>query len=58
MPYSELIKNFDKIRGYMRHFFAFGFKGREDFKGKSLRIYDNERRLESWLKGYMSLALD
>ncbi|MBO4556334.1 MAG: WYL domain-containing protein [Elusimicrobiales bacterium] len=59
MPYSELIKNFDKIRGYMRHFFAFGFKGREDFKGKSTRSYDNERRrLESWLKGYMSFYQD
>ena len=59
MPYSELIKNFDKIRGYMRHFFAFGFKGREDFKGKSSRSYDNERRrLESWMKGYMSFYQD
>ena len=59
MAYSELIKNFDKIRGYMRHFFAFGFKGREDFKGKSSRSYDNERRrLESWMKGYMSFYQD
>lgn len=59
MAYSELIKNFDKIRGYMRQFFVFGFKGRSDFRSKSQRSYDNERRrLESWLKDYMAFYQD
>lgn len=54
MAYSELIKNFSKIRGYMRDFYVYGFKSREDFSGKSLRSYDNERRrIESYLCGYM-----
>jgi hypothetical protein len=48
--FSELIKNFDKIRDYMRDFFIYGFKTRSDFNYKSLRTYDNEkRRIESWL---------
>ncbi len=48
--FSELIKNFDKIRDYMRDFFIYGFKTRTDFQYKSLRTYDNERRrIESWL---------
>ena len=48
--FSELIKNFDKVRDYMRDFFIFGYKTRSDFQYKSLRTYDNEkRRIESWL---------
>ncbi|HWT76635.1 MAG TPA: hypothetical protein VN258_18200 [Mobilitalea sp.] len=48
--FSELIKNFDKIRDYMRDFYIYGFKTRSDFQYKSLRTYDNERRrIESWL---------
>ncbi|MDF2587471.1 MAG: protein-containing protein [Anaerocolumna sp.] len=48
--FSELIKNFDKVRDYMRDFFIYGFKTRSDFQYKSLRTYDNEkRRIESWL---------
>jgi hypothetical protein len=48
--YSELIKNFDKIRDYMRDFFIYGCRTRCDYSGKSLRTYDNEkRRIESWL---------
>ena len=59
MSYSELIHNFDKIRGYMRQFFAFGFKGRSDYDAKSARSYDNERRrIESWLKEYMFFHQD
>lgn len=55
MAYSELIKNFDKIRGYMRQFYVFGFKRREEYDAKSLRSYDNERRrIESWMEDYMS----
>ena len=26
MAYSELIKNFDRIRDYMRQFYVYGFK--------------------------------
>ena len=44
MAYSELMKNFDNIRGYMRDFFLYGFKTREEYDRKSARSYDNERR--------------
>ncbi len=48
--YSELIKNFSRIRDYMREFFIFGFKTRNDFNQKSKRTYDNERRrIENYL---------
>lgn len=48
--YSELIKNFGRIRDYMREFFVFGFKTRNDFNQKSKRTYDNERRrIENYL---------
>lgn len=54
MAYSELIKNFDRIRDYMRQFYVYGFKSRNDYNKKSTRSYDNERRrIESWLRGYM-----
>jgi len=54
--YSELIKRFDKIRDYMREFYVYGFKSRDNFsKKKSLRSYDNEkRRIESYLSDFMS----
>lgn len=52
--FSELIKNFDKIRDYMRDFYVYGFKCRDDFKQKSSRTYDNEkRRIESYLGAYI-----
>lgn len=52
--FSELIKNFDKIRDYMRDFYVYGFKSRADFTKKSSRTYDNEkRRCESYLGEYM-----
>lgn len=52
--YSELIKNFEKIRAYMRDFYVYGFKSRDDYQSKSARSYDNERRrLESWLGDHM-----
>ena len=55
MAYSELIKNFEKIRSYMRDFYVYGFKSREDYTKKSARSYDDERRrIESWLGGYMA----
>ncbi len=54
--YSELIKNFDKIRDYMKDFFIYGYKTRCDYEYKSLRTYDNEkRRIESWLKDFIRL---
>lgn len=37
MAYRELIKNFEKIRAYMRDFYVYGFKTRNDFNKKSLR---------------------
>ena len=53
--YSELIKNFEKIRAYMRDFYVYGFKSRDDYQKKSARSYDDERRrLESWLGDHMS----
>lgn len=48
--FSELIRNFDKIRDYMRDFYIYGFKQRKDFDRKSARTYDDEkRRIESYL---------
>lgn len=50
MAYSELIKNFNRIRGYMREFYVCGFKSRDEYTKKSARSYDDEcRRIESWL---------
>ena len=38
----------------MRDFFVYGFKTRNEFKHKSPRTYDNERRrLESWLSPFV-----
>lgn len=54
MAYRELIKNFDRIRDYMRQFYVYGFKSRTEYDRKSARSYDNERRrIESWLGDYM-----
>ena len=54
MAYSELIKNFSRIRDYMREFYLYGFKSRGEYTQKSARSYDNERRrIESILDGYM-----
>ena len=53
--YSELIKSFERIRAYMREFYVYGIKSREDYKSKSSRTYDDERRrMESWLGEHMS----
>ena len=52
--FQELIKSFPKTREYVRDFFVYGFKTRDEFKEKSPRTYDNERRrLESWLGDYV-----
>lgn len=54
MAYSELVKNFENVRAYMREFYVYGFKSRTEYDAKSARSYDNERRrLESWLGDYM-----
>jgi len=54
VPFSELIKNFNKTRDYMRDFYIYGFKARGDFSAKSPRTYDDEkRRIESWLDRYV-----
>lgn len=55
--YHELIKNFEKIRHYMREFYVYGFKSREEYNEKSARSYDDERRrMESWLGDHMSFV--
>ena len=59
MAYSELIKNFERIRDYMRQFYVYGFRSRNDYDAKSARSYDNERRrIESWLGEYMEFRQD
>lgn len=59
MAYSELIKNFERIRDYMREFYVYGFKSRDEFTQKSARSYDDERRrVESWLGDYMQFSAD
>ncbi len=55
MGYSELIKNFERIRDYVHEFYVYGYKTRSEYDKKSPRSYDNERRrLESWLGDYIS----
>lgn len=59
MAYSELIKDFKRIRAYLRDFYVYGFKVRNDFSEKSARSYDNERRrVESWMGDYVSFSQD
>ena len=41
MAYSELIKDFESIRAYMRDFYVYGFKSRNEYDKKSARSYDN-----------------
>lgn len=56
MAYSELIKNFEKIRDYIREFYVYGFRSREEYASLgSTRSYDDERRrVESWLEDYIA----
>jgi len=55
--YNELIKNFEKIRAYMRDFYVYGFKSRTEYDKKSARLYDDERRrMESWLGDHMQFV--
>ena len=56
--FTELIKNFEKTRDYLRDFFIYGYKVRGDFDRKSARTYDDEkRRIESWLDGCLSYEM-
>lgn len=55
--YSELVKSFERVRDYMREFYVYGFKSREEYNRKSARSYDDERRrMESWLGDHMSFV--
>ena len=55
--YNELIKNFERVRSYIREFYVYGFKSRADYDKKSARSYDDEkRRMESILGDYMSFV--
>lgn len=55
--YSELVKNFERVRAYMREFYVYGFKSRDGYAQKSARSYDDERRrMESWLSDNMSFV--
>ncbi|MBO4387473.1 MAG: WYL domain-containing protein [Treponema sp.] len=59
MAYSELLKNLDTLRTYIRSFYIYGFKRRDQFFGKSTRTYDDEkRRLENYLNSYMAFRND
>ena len=52
--YQEPVKNFNKIREYIREFYINGFKSRQDYTIKSARSYDNEkRRIESYMSDYI-----
>lgn len=52
--FQELIKNFERIRDYMRQFYIYGFKVRKEYTDKSPRTYDNEkRRVECFLREYI-----
>jgi hypothetical protein len=54
MAYSELVKNFERIRDYMREFYVYGFRTRGEMTEKSIRSYDEERRhIEDYLGDYM-----
>lgn len=52
--FNELVKNHERIRGYIRDFLVYGYKSRNDYDKKSSRSYDNERRrIESYLTNYI-----
>ena len=36
MAYNELVKNFKRIRDYMREFYVYGFKSRDEFNKKTM----------------------
>lgn len=57
--YNELVKNFSKIRDYMREFFIYGYKTRDGYDQKSARSYDDaRRRINSILEDYITFSQD
>lgn len=57
MAYKELIKNFSKIRNYLKEFFVYGYNSRGNVGRKSDRSYDDEkRRIQSWLGDFVEEA--
>lgn len=54
MAYQERIKNFSRIRSYIRDFFVFGYKVRDEYDKKSARTYDDERKhIDSWFGDHL-----
>lgn len=52
--YQESVKNFNKIREYIREFYINGFKSRQDYIIKSSHSYDNEKRcIESYMSDFV-----
>lgn len=45
MAYSELIKNFEKVRAYMREFYVYGFIWARRAAGNSVAAGSNPGRL-------------
>lgn len=51
--YKESVKNYEKIRSFMREFYVYGFKSRDEYNEKSARSYDDvRRRIESLMGEY------
>lgn len=54
---TELMKSYERIRNYLRHFYVYGFESKGELSEQlqqSNRTYDNERkRIENWLGRYM-----
>lgn len=56
MAFSELMKNFERARSYLRDFYVYGYKNRMDYTKKSPRCYDDEkRRMENILGEYVGV---
>jgi len=54
VAYNELIKHYSNVKKYIREFYIYGFKNRNEIVDKSLRSYDNERRrIENYLGDYL-----
>lgn len=65
MPYNELINDYEFVRDYLREFYIYGYRTKEETvskqsrkhtqenKGTSNRSYeDKKRQIRSWLLGY------
>ena len=49
MAYKELIKNFNRIRDYMREFYVYGFKSREEYKVLALTMMSIVALKAGWM---------